>query len=173
MKTGRPVIQRGYTYLVVLILLGIIALGSALTLEVADTSARREAEAELLAIGKEFERAFASYYRQNAGGPSRYPARLEDLTRDPRVPGIRRHLRRLYVDPITGKPWGTVPAPGGGIMAVYSTATEQPLREDIGPLALAPLNAASGVPGRAGSYADWRFGYAPAPLGTTPRMGAP
>ncbi len=103
-------------------------LASALTFEIAHTSARRTAETELLAIGKEFERAFASYCRQGAAGGPRFPGSLDDLTRDPRVLGIRRHLRRVYVDPLTRGAWGTVSAPGGGIMAVYSTSEDQPFQ---------------------------------------------
>ena len=160
MKQPRAGIQSGYTYLVVLVLLAIVALASALTLEVADTNARRSAEREWLAVGKEFERAFASYYRQRPLDGRPYPARLEDLTRDPRVAGIRRHLRRVYADPLTGGEWGTVPAPGGGIMAVYSTASGAPFREDIGPLAMPPLAGASAADASA-SYTQWRFGYDP------------
>lgn len=154
--------QDGFTYVVVLVLLAVVALASALTFEVAHTSARRAAEAELLAIGKEFERAFASYYQQGAaGGGPRFPSSLDELTRDPRVPGIRRHLRRVYVDPLTGGAWGTVPAPGGGIMAVYSTSEDQPFREDIGPLLALPLASIASDAGKTNRYADWRFGYDP------------
>ena len=160
MTRARADRQGGYTYLVVLVLLAIVALASALTLEVADTNARRSAERELLAVGKEFERAFASYYRQRPLDGRPYPARLEDLTRDPRVAGIRRHLRRVYADPLTGGEWGTVPAPGGGIMAVYSTAPGEPFRVDIGALAMPPLAGASAADA-SGSYAQWRFGYDP------------
>jgi type II secretory pathway pseudopilin PulG len=153
--------QDGFTYVVILVLLAVVALAAALTLEIAHTSARRAAEAELLAIGEEFERAFASYYRQSTSGGPRFPNSLDDLTRDPRVPGIRRHLRRVYVDPLTGGVWGTVPAPGGGIMAVYSTSQDQPFRENNGPLlAQSPASIASDA-GTARSYSDWRFGYDP------------
>jgi type II secretory pathway pseudopilin PulG len=155
----------GYTYVAVMVLLAVLSLASALTLEVAQTSARRSGEAELIAIGKEFERAFASYHRQSPMGARRYPEKLEDLVRDPRLPGVKRHLRKVYVDPMTGAPWGTVAAPGGGIMAVYSTAPGQPYREDLA-LAMtpAPVLAAS-APDAAGtqptSYAEWRFGFDP------------
>jgi type II secretory pathway pseudopilin PulG len=157
--------QRGYTYLVVLVMLAVLSLASALTLQVAETNGRRSAEAELIAVGKEFERAFASYYRQSPGGTRRFPERLEDLVRDPRLPGVKRHLRRVYVDPLTGGEWQTMPAPGGGIMAVYSSAADKPYREEIGPLlAEPPVMGASAVKVAAsqpGSYADWRFGYDP------------
>ena len=153
----RAAIQSGYTYVAVLILLAVLALASALTLEVAETSSRRSAEAELLAVGNEFEQAFASYYRQGLGPRSRYPQQLEDLLRDPRSPGVRRHLRRLYIDPVTGAAWATIPAPDGGIMGVYSTAPGQPYRAHATPLA-----AAAGASAPAKNYAEWRFGYDPA-----------
>ena len=152
--------SRGYTYVAVLVLLAVLSMAGALTLQVADMNARRAGESELLSIGKEFERAFASYYRQSPAGARRFPDRLEDLTRDPRVPGLRRHLRHVYIDPLTGAQWGTIPAPGGGIMAVYSTAMDVPLREDPGLLAMPPPASAPDANGR--RYADWRFGYDPA-----------
>ena len=161
----RPVSRqpaRGYTYIVVLVMLAVLSLAAALTLEVAETSARRSAEAELIGIGKEFERAFASYYRQSPAGTRRFPDRLEDLVRDPRLPGVRRHLRRVYVDPLSGKEWKTVPAPGGGIMAVYSGAAGQPYLEEIGPLLAVPAAASvAEAASQATSYASWLFGYDP------------
>ena len=153
--------QGGYTYIVVLVLLAVLSMAAALTLEVTETSARRSAEAELLAIGKEFEKAFASYHRQSPAGARRFPDRIEDLARDPRVAGTKRHLRRAYIDPLTHEAWGTVPAPGGGIMAVYSTAPGQPYRESAVTLAVPPAASAPGG-ASARSYADWRFGYDPA-----------
>jgi type II secretory pathway pseudopilin PulG len=155
----------GYTYVAVMVLLAVLSLASALTLEVAQTNARRSGEAELIAIGKEFERAFASYYRQSPMGARRHPEKLEDLVRDPRLPGVKRHLRKVYVDPMTGEPWGTIAAPGGGIMAVYSMAPGQPYREDL-VLAMTPAPAlAASAPDAADtrptSYAEWRFGFDP------------
>lgn len=175
---------RGFTYIGVLILLAVLATGAALTLEFAQTRAARDAEAELLGVGQEFERAFASYYRQTPTGQRPFPDKLEDLARDPRYPGTRRHLRRVYPDPLTGKAWALVPAPGGGIMGVYSTATDKPFRQDIGQRALPPVTGASALlvqgalmnaatplpmPPASGtttvfvgdSYAEWRFGYDP------------
>lgn len=157
---------RGFTYLGVLVMLAVLSMGAALTLEVAETNAQRSAEADLISIGKQYERAFASYYRQSPVNARRYPDKLEDLTRDPRLPGLRRHLRRVYVDPLTGGEWGVVPAPGGGIMAIYSTAQSIPFRESIGPLAMSPpassaSDAASGTATASAAYAQWRFGYDP------------
>ena len=63
-----------------------------------------------------------------AGGA--YPLRLDDLVLDPRGLKPARHLRRLYLDPITGQAdWGLVRA-GGRIVGVYSLSMAQPLRQD-------------------------------------------
>ncbi|HEY4374422.1 MAG TPA: hypothetical protein VGN52_21050 [Burkholderiales bacterium] len=70
-----------------------------------------------------------------------------------RLPGIRRHLRRLYADPLTGKPgWGTIPAPGGGIMGVYSLAKGTPIKIALFDPELADFEGKT-------SYADWQFSY--------------
>lgn len=139
----------GYTYLGLVILLAVLSTAAALTLEIAQTRATRDAEAELLGIGGEFDRAFASYYRLTPTGQRPFPTRLEDLLRDPRQPGVKRHLRRLYSDPLhPGQPWGLIPAPGGGILGVYSQAEGTPFRQDAGlralpVLPLAPSGGAS------------------------------
>lgn len=176
--------QQGFTYVGVLILLAVLAMAAALTLQFAQTRAQRDAETELLGVGQEFERAFASYHRQTPAGQRPFPEKLDDLLRDPRYPGVRRHLRRLYVDPLSGKAWGLVLAPGGGLMGIYSQAEGKPFRQDIGQRALIPLPptavsaaiqgtviattvqlpmlTASGAKVNVGdSYAQWRFGYDP------------
>ena len=85
----------------------------------------------------------------------RYPEKIEELLEDKRYLTVQRYLRRIYSDPMTGKPeWAIVAAPGGGIMGVYSNATMKPIRT----LAVTqhdntPLNAAT--------YRDWRFTYEP------------
>ncbi|MFY9316308.1 MAG: type II secretion system protein, partial [Burkholderiales bacterium] len=67
----------------------------------------------------------------------------EDLLEDKRYLTVQRYLRRVYADPITGKAdWGLVPAPGGGIMGIHSTATSKPIRSVS-----------------ADSYRAWRFVY--------------
>jgi hypothetical protein len=42
---------------------------------------------------------------------------------------VRRHLRKIYVDPMTGSAeWGVVKQPEGGIVAVHSLSHARPLR---------------------------------------------
>jgi len=149
---GRPV--KGFTLLGVVLLVAILAIGAAATLSAGIALQRRAGEQELLFVGGEYQRAIRSYYETAVSTP-RYPLKLEDLLRDPRFPGTRRHLRRLYADPVTGKSdWGLIQAPGGGIMGVYSLAKGTPIKVDL-------FDAQ--FPGFEGktSYAEWRFAYAP------------
>jgi len=149
--------QGGFSYIGILVFVAVIGLASAMTFEVASTATRRSAERELRGIGREFSAAFKDYYLSSPKGTPAFPRGLEDLLRDPRFPGLRRHLRRIYADPLTGRAeWGVVPAPGGGIMGVYSLAQGAPLgRADNALKANLPL----GTP--KGGYTEWMFGYDP------------
>jgi type II secretory pathway pseudopilin PulG len=116
----------GFTYMTVLFMVAILGGGLALTGEVWHTSAMREKEAELLHIGNHYRKAIQRYY---LSGPQRqYPRSLDDLLKDPRQPGTVRYLRKLYPDPITGKEWGLVKAPDGGILGVHSLSDETPFK---------------------------------------------
>lgn len=142
---------RGFTYLTVLFLVAMMAGGLALIGEVWHTSNLREKEAELLHVGNEYRRAIERYYRSGNG---QYPKSLRDLIRDPRQPGMVRHLRRLYADPMTGKDeWGLVKSNDGGIAGVYSLSEAAPLK-----VAGFALRDAS-FEGKT-RYADWQFVFA-------------
>lgn len=115
---------------------------------------QRAKERELLFVGLQYQRAIRSYYEKSPSIKA-YPPSLESLLRDERVPGIRRHLRRPYLDPLTnGSEWGLVLAPNGGIMGVYSLAEGRPIRRANFPPEL-------GWKGGRPSYADWQFIYMP------------
>ena len=132
--------QSGFTYIGLLLLLAVLSLASLLTTEVAETATRRAQERELDGIGREFADALRAYGRVTPAGASARPMRLDDLLKDPRVFATRRFLRRIYVDPLTGRAeWGTMVAPGGGIVAVYSLAKQDRLYGDL-PAGTAPLS---------------------------------
>ena len=122
--------ERGFTYLGILVLIAIIGISTYATLKLGIIMQRRIAEERLLAVGAEFQHAFESYANASAPGRPRAPASLQDLLKDPRSPTLRRHLRKIYVDPITGDDqWGIVPAiPGPGISGVYSMAIGTPIK---------------------------------------------
>jgi len=157
---------RGFTYIAVLFALALLASGLALLGEMWDRSQRREKEAELLHIGTAYQRAIMLYYEGPPGGLRRFPRQLADLVKDDRYPGIRRYLRKLYPDPMTGGDWALMRAPDGGIMGVFSTATQTPLKTGIFRLADRGLAGAS-------SYADWKFFYQPTPVVVPSLVAAP
>jgi len=147
----RPVSQ-GFTLIAVLLLVAVLAIAAAATVSAGVTLQRRAAEDDLLFIGLEYKRAFRSYYESAVSTP-RYPLTLADLLKDPRFPGVRRHLRKPYIDPITGKAeWGLIQAPGGGIMGVYSLATGTPIKIDLFDPEFADFAGKT-------SYGDWQFSY--------------
>ena len=124
---ARPVgTQRGFTYIG--LLMAVVIMGLVLTLvgRVWSTTEQRERETQLLWVGHAYRLAIASYF---ASG-HRFPARLEDLLQDDRTPVPKRHLRRLYADPMTGKAdWSLVLTPDGqGIMGVASSSKIAPIK---------------------------------------------
>jgi hypothetical protein len=138
--------QGGFTYLAALLLVAVTGAGLVSAVELWSHARQREKEAELLWIGEQFRQAIGLYYQRSPGAIKRYPEKLEDLLEDKRHLTIARYLRRVYVDPMTGKAeWGLVKAPGGGIMGVHSLSRVEPIRRFEG----------------AESYLNWRFTYVP------------
>ncbi|MDW3682865.1 type II secretion system protein [Cupriavidus sp. CV2] len=121
---------RGFGYIGLVLMVAVIGVAAAATLRLGAVAQRRAAEEELLAIGTEFRDAFISYANATPPGQPRTPPSLQALLKDPRYPTPRRHLRKLYVDPLTGEDgWGTIQAvPGPGIMGVYSMSNGKPIK---------------------------------------------
>jgi len=151
----------GFTYLWVMLTVAIVGLGLATADELYSTSLRRDKERELLFIGQQFRSAIRQYAVAHG---QQYPDSLQSLLLDPNFPGVRHYLRRIYVDPMTGKPdWGLVQL-GGRIVGVHSMSHNTPLKVD------------NFEPPEAGfkdkeHYAQWTFTY-PANL-VVPDDGSP
>ncbi len=122
--------QRGFTYLGLIILLAILALVAAAGLKMGTVLQRAAAEEELLEIGAHFSEALRSYAAATPPGKPTQPPTLQDLLKDPRFPNPRRHLRKIFVDPITGKAeWGIVwLGDKVGVLGVYSLSDARPLK---------------------------------------------
>jgi len=101
MRTGNLRYQSGFGYLLVLFAVSALGLLAAGAGQVWRSTAQREREAELLFVGHQYRKAIESYQSVNFNGQHQWPARLEDLLEDRRLPTVRRHLRRLYRDPMT------------------------------------------------------------------------
>lgn len=162
-RISSPRSRAGFTYVGLLIAIVFFGLGSVGAARVLASSERGEREAELLFVGNQFRRAIASYYTTSPGAP-RYPEKLEDLLLDPRVPAIRRHLRKIYVDPITvNAEWGLIKAPEGGIMGVHSLSEREPLKRANFDFADQGFEeVAKSAAERPYSYRDWQFVFRPA-----------
>jgi type II secretory pathway pseudopilin PulG len=150
--------QTGFTYVTLLLMVAAIGVGLAATSEVWSHSAQREKERELLFIGDQFRQAIERYYHRTPGPIKRFPAMLEDLVEDKRYPNPQRYLRRIYSDPMTGSTeWGLIPAPGGGIMGVYSLSEKAPVKTGNFPIPHEVLHGSS-------RYSEWQFFYNPETL---------
>jgi len=122
--------EGGFTYVGLVIFVAILGLVGAATLKVDSLLRRAAAEQELLEIGAEYSEALRSYAAATPRGYPTAPPTLQELLKDPRFPGTRRHLRRIYVDPVTGRQeWGIVyQGDKVGVLAVYSLSQTQPLK---------------------------------------------
>jgi len=158
-RVGRPIRGRGgvggFTYVGLMIVIAIMGVTLAAAGEVWLTGQRREKERELLFVGEQFRLALDGYYERTPGQGLRYPAKLEDLLKDPRYPATQRYLRRIYRDPVTGgEEWGLVKGPNGEILGVHSLSEAVPLKQ--GNFSLVDR----GFEGKT-KYADWVFMHVP------------
>jgi type II secretory pathway pseudopilin PulG len=154
----------GFTYIGLLILIAMMGFALTVVAEVWQTVQTRDKEEELLFVGNQFRRALAAY---NANG-GRYPHQLEDLLKDPAFPGVRRYLRQIYRDPITGSTeWGLLKPDGNSIVGVYSLSEAKPLKQAGFSLADESFEAKD-------KYSEWVFtgkGALGSPATLTPAPG--
>lgn len=145
-------IQQGFTYLALLFFIAIMGIGLGSTGIIWHTSQKIEKEKELLFVGDQFRSAIKAYYH-GVSGIHMYPTSLQDLLRDPRQIEFRRYLRKIYIDPMTGKTeWGLVKSSEGGIMGVYSLSSGQPIKQANFPRQYANFYGSR-------SYRTWMFVY--------------
>ena len=140
----------GFTYMSVLVL--IIVTGIALTSASRSwrLTMQREREKELLFRGDQIRNAIKSYYNA-VDGKFAYPSRLEDLLKDPRFLATRRHLRKIFKDPmINSGEWGIVLGSGNSIKGVYSKSEGVPLKKGDFPEVYQNFELAN-------KYSDWKF----------------
>lgn len=93
----------GFTYLWLLFVIVLGGVALAALGQQQQTIQQREREAELRFRGEAIAAAILSYVEQSPDGNKALPTRLEDLLEDCRHLPARRHLRRLYTDPFTGR----------------------------------------------------------------------
>ncbi len=147
--------ENGFTYLgllVIILLMGIVLAAAA---DVWNTSVKRDKEQELLFVGNQIRQAIKAYYEHTPPMATRYPAKLEDLLKDPRYPSTQRYLRKIYLDPINGSiTWELVKGPGGEILGIHSRSGKEPIKKSN-------FSSMDKSFENKKKYADWVFMYAP------------
>jgi type II secretory pathway pseudopilin PulG len=147
--------QSGFTYVIAMFLVAGLSIVALRGLQITLTKERREKEAQLLDVGATYRNAIRNYYENSVGTEKRYPPTLEALLRDNRTSTTRRHLRKLYRDPMTGaQEWGLVRSDDGGIVGVYSLSTRKPLK-------IGGFSSDMALAQDASKYSDWKFSYLP------------
>lgn len=147
--------RTGFAYVSLLVIISIIGIHVAAGLKLGAVTHRRDAELQLLEVGNQYRIALLSYAVATPTGQSPNPPTLQSLLRDPRFPGVVRHLRKIYADPITGDyDWQLVMTPDhSGIIGIHSRSAQHPIK--IGNFDPEFQNFA-----RKTSYQDWIFGAA-------------
>lgn len=145
--------SRGFTYIGLLLFIAIAGIGLSAAGLSWQYQVKSEKERQLLFVGRQLSSAIKSYFDSSTSEVKVYPQTLNDLLLDKRVPNIKRHLRQIYPDPMTGKPyWGLIKQQGR-IVGVYSSSQAKPIKHAGFNLAEAGFNGAH-------SYQDWIFGQA-------------
>ncbi len=145
---GAHAAERGYAFVAALIVLVGLALTAQITMIPTKSALVRNDEAELLFRGQAYIAAIDSYRSAIKDDPG-LPESLEMLV-DDRRSGRRRHIRRLYDDPMAGGGWMVLRGEDGGVRGLASTAPGTPRRTAFFPEGLSHFASAS-------SYADWKF----------------
>lgn len=159
--------QRGLAYIGVLLIVAVVGITAGAAADVWVTTRQRQKEAELLWVGAKFREAILSYHGNTPGDIKTYPQQLEDLLQDKRFPGTRRHLRRIYLDPMTGKAdWELLMAPEGGIAGVSSRSTGTPFKQK-------GFRSRDMIFEGKTSYSEWQFTALPIEPLTPPGSAGP
>lgn len=143
--------QRGLGWIFVLLLLAVVSAASAGVAARWADQRERQQEQELLWVGNAYAQALASYRAATPGGVPRFPASLSALLEDRRGPVLRRHLRQLYPDPVTGHAdWLLLRDSQGDVAGLRSASMATPWRRQAMQLASCDVAPAT-------HYSDWVF----------------
>ena len=143
----------GFTYISVLILVVIAGIALTGASRYWSTAAKREKEAELFFRGDQIKKAIELYYNSALGEQQKYPRTLKNLLKDNRHQIFKRHLRKIYQDPMTKNgEWKKILDSDGAIKGVCSKSTAKPLKR--GGFTKEYKNFEDSE-----EYSDWKFVY--------------
>ncbi|MBA2674825.1 type II secretion system protein [Ramlibacter sp.] len=143
--------QQGLVLLAVLVFILMTTLAASSLVVSYTTQLQREKEEQLLFAGAQIRRAITSYYNTvPPGGARSLPQSLEALLSDDRFPRPIQHLRRLYPDPMTGRPDWFLIREDGGIVGVRSQSAQPTIKK-------AGFGSGNEHLEKTDRYSDWTF----------------
>lgn len=92
--------ERGFTLVIVLIALGILAAGAAVVVPAWAHDAKRAQQHDFARAGQAYADAIARFRNASPGTVKQWPHSIDDLLIDRRYLAPVRHLRKPYADPI-------------------------------------------------------------------------
>ena len=146
--------ERGFTLLSVLFMMVLFSIALMQANRYWSTTLLREREQELLFRGNQIQQAIKSYYHSAPNEKdAAYPSNLKLLLKDNRYLTVKRHLRKLYKDPMTpGGAWGLIRDDTGRIKGVFSKSKGNPKKKAGFPEKYEDFSKAK-------TYKGWRFVY--------------
>ena len=147
--------EKGFTYPAALFLIIVVSISLMVVQKQWSTIAQRDREKELLFRADQIIRAIESYYLNSPGGSQQYPRSLKTLLKDSRFPGLKRHLRKLFKDPMTEDGnWGLIYDGKGNIKGIFSQSLDEPIKKGGFSKAYKDLENKK-------KYSEWKFVYEP------------
>jgi type II secretory pathway pseudopilin PulG len=122
--------ERGFTYPAALALIIVVSISLMVVQKQWSTMVKREKETELFFRAGQIINGIESFYQSSSKDSQKYPRSLKMLLKDNRFQGLKRHLRKIYKDPMTKDgQWGTIYDGKGGIKGVFSKSEEEPIKK--------------------------------------------
>ncbi|MBI3398329.1 MAG: type II secretion system protein [Deltaproteobacteria bacterium] len=115
--------SKGFTLIGLAVIIAIMGIVLATVAKVHSTIAKRDMEEELLFRGNKIKKAIDEYFKKG----NTYPRNFDELLKDPRGVSPRKHLRKLYKDPVTSGEWDIIKDKAGRIVGVRSKSDKEPL----------------------------------------------
>lgn len=155
MKKNIFLSDNAFTYPFALMLTVVTAISLMAVQAYWSTIMKKEREKELLFAGEQIRDAIGSYCSAKQTTPVLYPQTMEELLLDSRFPVVKRHLRKMYKNPMSkdGK-WYFVFGSNGKIKGVYANNREKPLKQENFPEKFKTFE-------KKNHYSDWKFIYEP------------
>jgi type II secretory pathway pseudopilin PulG len=147
--------SHGFTYIALLAAIVIIGISLGAAGKYWSNVILREKETELLFRGDQYRQAIEKYYSA-IPGRLEYPQSIDDLVKDDRTAGGKRHLRLKFKDPITGEDFVEFrdKTKANRITGVYSSSDKEPLKQGNFPDQYKDFEGKK-------KYSEWKFMFTP------------